>query len=63
MSESEQSAPKKKISLQEAIKKQLESKKNQGDSGKSSINSPQTTKKMKSQQTKKANNQRRRTGV
>ncbi|SFC19457.1 hypothetical protein SAMN05443252_102139 [Bacillus sp. OV322] len=63
MSESEQSAPKKKISLQEAIKKQLESKKNQGDSGKSTINSSQTTKKMKSQQTKKANNQRRRTGV
>lgn len=59
----EQEAPKKKISLQEAMKQQLANKKNQLAVGKLSTNGVQTTKKMKSQQTKKTNNQRRRTGV
>lgn len=59
----ENESPKKKVSLQEAIKLQLENKKNQSSAGKSNSNPLQTTKKMKSQQTKKTNNQRRRTGV
>lgn len=55
--------PKKKISLQEVMKKQMESKKAQTSANHSNAGMSQTTKKMKSQQTKKANNQRRRTGV
>ena len=47
--------PKKKISLQEAMKKQLEIKKNQTSTGKGKMNGDHTTKKMKSQQTKKNN--------
>ena len=45
--------PKKKISLQEAMKKQLEIKKNQTSTGKGIMNGDHTTKKMKSQQTQK----------
>jgi hypothetical protein len=55
--------PKKKISLQEVMKKQMESKKAHTSANHSNAGMSQTTKKMKSQQTKKANNQRRRTGV
>ncbi|MDF2904436.1 MAG: hypothetical protein K0S25_2074 [Bacillus sp. (in: firmicutes)] len=55
--------PKKKMSLQEAIKQQLENKKNQASNNKSSLNGSTATKKLKSQQSKKANNQARRTGV
>ena len=56
-------APKKKISLQEAMKKQLEIKKNQISVGKEKMNADHTTKKMKSQQTKKTSNTRRKMGV
>ena len=53
-----------KISLQEAIKQKMESKKHQRASGNPMTNmSNTTTHKMKSQQTKKPNNQRKRTGV
>ena len=55
--------PKKKISLQEAMKKQLEIKKNQTSTGKGIMNGDHTTKKMKSQQTKKTSNTRRKMGV
>ncbi|MCQ6273789.1 hypothetical protein JMM81_02200 [Bacillus sp. V3B] len=55
--------PKKKISLQEVMKKQMENKKTQASANHSNTRMSQTTKKMKSQQTKKTNNQRRRTGV
>ena len=58
----ESNEPKKKISLQEAMKQKLESKKNQAN-GKSTSNGPQQTKKMQSQQTKKVNNQRRKMGT
>ena len=54
---------KRKISLQEAIKQKMESKKLQKTSGNSMTNFSNTTHKMKSQQTKKPNNQRKRTGV
>jgi len=52
-----------KISLQEAIKQKMESKKPQRASGNPMTNFSNTTHKMKSQQTKKPNNQRKRTGV
>ncbi|MDZ5474188.1 hypothetical protein SM124_21060 [Bacillus sp. 31A1R] len=54
--------PKKKMSLQEAMKQQLEKKK-QATAGKSAANGSMETKKMKSQQTKKVSNQRRKMGV
>ncbi len=64
MTENNQSeAPKKKISLQEAMKQQLENKKKQSDSGKGKMNADLSTKKMKSQQTKKPSNTRRKMGV
>ena len=56
-------APKKKISLQEAMKLQLENKKNQSFTGKGKMNNDLSTKKMKSQQTKKTSNTRRKMGV
>jgi hypothetical protein len=56
-------SPKKKINLQEAIRQQLENKKKQSTAGKPMNHLNQSTKKMKSQQTKKQNNQKRRTGV
>ncbi|WP_040209569.1 hypothetical protein [Neobacillus jeddahensis] len=55
--------PKKKISLQEAMKQQLENKKNKGTAGNSSLNNTQNAKKLKSQQTKKVSNSRRKMGV
>jgi hypothetical protein len=57
------SEPKKKISLQDAIKQQLANKKNQSKAGNASTNNSQTTKKMQSQQTKKVSNSRRKMGV
>ncbi|KQL53925.1 hypothetical protein AN964_10730 [Heyndrickxia shackletonii] len=56
-------APKKKISLQEAMRQQLENKKNQASAGKRNVNADHSTKKMKSQQTKKPSNTRRKMGV
>lgn len=56
-------APKKKISLKEAMKQQLENKKSLSNSGKGKLNGDLTTKKMKSQMTKKASNTRRKMGV
>lgn len=52
----------KKISLQEAIKQKLANQKEQAK-GKSAVQHSNQAQKMKSQQNKKANNQRRRTGV
>lgn len=52
----------KKITLEEAIKQKLASKKQQQSLGRSAANSVKIQN-MKSQQTKKSNNQRRRTGV
>ncbi|MEK4426132.1 hypothetical protein [Solibacillus sp. FSL K6-1523] len=64
MTENNQSeAPKKKLSLQELVKQQLENKKNQSASGKGSAKGDTSTKKMKSQQTKKTSNTRRKMGV
>lgn len=63
MTENNQSkAPKKKVSLQEAMKKQLENKKNQNSSSKGKANVDLSAKKMKSQQTKKTSNTRRKMG-
>ncbi|KQL19634.1 hypothetical protein ACFFHH_23690 [Cytobacillus solani] len=63
MTENNQSeAPKKKVSLQEAMKKQLENKKNQNSSSKGKANVDLSAKKMKSQQTKKPSNTRRKMG-
>jgi hypothetical protein len=45
------------------MKQQLANKKQQAQTGKVSANSNAKVQKMNSQQTKKANNQRRRTGV
>ncbi len=56
-------APKKKISLQEAMKQQLENKKAQSSNSKGKMNADLSTKKMKSQQTKKPSNTRRKMGV
>ncbi|MBM6619803.1 hypothetical protein [Bacillus suaedaesalsae] len=55
---------KKKISLQEAIKQQLANKKQANENGNSNSKQGGTgTQKMKSQHTKKPNNQRRKTGA
>jgi len=54
---------KKKISLQEAMKQQLANKTQQGQGGKASLSGNQKMQKMKSQLTKKPNNQRKRMGV
>jgi hypothetical protein len=58
-----QEEPKKKISLQEAMKLQLENKKNKSAAGISGSNNSQATKKLQSQQTKKVSNSRRKMGV
>lgn len=55
-------ALKKKVSLQEAMKKQLENKKNQNSPSKGKANVDLSAKKMKSQQTKKPSNTRRKMG-
>jgi len=52
-----------KISLQEAMRRKLEQKKQEQASGKTFMNGKPGNQLMKSQQTKKPNNQRRRTGV
>ncbi|MDQ1146388.1 hypothetical protein QE429_003215 [Bacillus sp. SORGH_AS 510] len=54
---------KKKISLQEAMKQQLLNKKNKATSGNSNVNGSSATQKMRSQQTKKVSNSRRKMGV
>ncbi|ANU11414.1 MULTISPECIES: hypothetical protein [Planococcus] len=53
----------KKVSLQEAVKRQLEAKKNQASDKQSGGNGSLSTKKMKSQQTKKVSNNRRKMGT
>lgn len=64
MTENNQSeAPKKKISLKEAVQQQLENKKNQSSPNKGKQNADLSTKKMKSQQAKKTSNTRRKMGV
>jgi hypothetical protein len=64
MTESNQSeAAKKKVSLQELMKQQLANKKNQSTSGNTMGSGSQATQKMKSQQTKKPSNTRRKMGV
>lgn len=57
------STVKKKMSLQEAVMKQLENKKNQNTTTKGKKNADLSPKKMKSQQTKKTSNTRRKMGV
>jgi hypothetical protein len=57
------STEKKKISLQELMKQQLENKKNQNAGGKGKASADLSAKKMKSQQTKKPSNTRRKMGV
>lgn len=53
-----------KVNLADAIRQKLdEKKKQQNTAGKPGAFQPGTTPKMKSQNTKKPNNQRRRTGV
>lgn len=54
---------KKKVSLQEAMKQQLENKKNKAAGGNSHANNSQATKRLTSQQTKKVSNSRRKMGV
>jgi hypothetical protein len=63
MTEANEEIGKKKMNLQDAIKKQLENKKMQNASGNSISNNAHSTKKMKSQQTKKVSNSRRKMGV
>nr|WP_106782977.1 hypothetical protein [Lysinibacillus timonensis] len=53
----------KKMSLQELVKQQLELKKNQSTATKGKMNTDLSTKKLKSQQTKKTSNTRRKMGV
>lgn len=53
----------KKVSLQEAVKRQLEAKKNQASGKQSGGNASLSTKKMKSQQSKKVSNNRRKMGT
>lgn len=54
---------KKKLSLQELVKQQLEAKKNNAAGNKGNVKGDTSTKKMKSQQTKKTSNTRRKMGV
>ncbi|MET3699827.1 hypothetical protein SAMN05877753_11354 [Bacillus oleivorans] len=56
-------AQKKKTSLKEAMRQQLENKKNQAIAGKGKANGDLSTKKLKSQQSKKPSNTRRKMGV
>jgi hypothetical protein len=57
------SVQRKKISLQEAIKQKMESKLQQQGTGNKAKDYIKTNQTMRSQQTKKQNNQRKRTGV
>lgn len=58
-----QETPKKKMTLQEAVKQKLEEKKNQASGGKSQKNGQAANQKAKSQMTKKVSNTRRKMGV
>ncbi|OLO42199.1 hypothetical protein BTR23_02965 [Alkalihalophilus pseudofirmus] len=58
-----QQIEKKKINLQEAIKQQLAKKKQNQGQGNLNSQTANQPKKMKSQQTKKINNQRKRMGT
>lgn len=51
------------VSLQEAMKRRLAEKKQEQANANSAVNQKAKNQMMKSQQTKKPNNQRRRTGV
>lgn len=55
--------PKKKMSLQEAVKQQLENKKNKSSAGNGKTKADLSPQKMKSQQAKKTSNTRRKMGV
>lgn len=59
----QQESPKKKMSLQEAVKQQLENKKNKSSTGNSKMKNDLSPQKMKSQQAKKTSNTRRKMGV
>lgn len=61
--ENNEQVAKKKVSLEEAMKQVLANKKQGQAAGKAGSGPVKSTKAMKSQQTKKPNNQRRRTGV
>lgn len=63
MSENNQNEAPKKKSLQELVKQQLENKKNNSNTGKGKMKTDLSSQKMKSQQTKKASNTRRKMGV
>lgn len=58
----ESEAPKKKMSLKEAIQKQLEVKQNQTSTTNTKGNTVQSAKKMQSQQVKKVSTARRKMG-
>ncbi|WP_042348097.1 hypothetical protein [Bacillus massiliigorillae] len=62
MTKEQNQTEKKKLSLQELMKQQLAAKK-QGQNKNNKSNYSTATKGLKSQLTKKANNQRKRTGV
>ena len=59
---SEQEAPKKKVSLKEAIQKQLEAKKNKSNDNSVKGSPAQSEKKMQSQQAKKVSGAPRKMG-
>ncbi|HEX5564436.1 MAG TPA: hypothetical protein VFX34_05720 [Sporosarcina sp.] len=63
MESNKQSGEKAKISLKDAVKQQLEAKKNKTQSTKTGGNPIQQTPKMKSQQSKKVSQSRRKMGV
>ncbi|WP_019415761.1 hypothetical protein [Paenisporosarcina sp. TG20] len=56
-------APKKKMTLKEAMQQQLEAKKNQASNNTGTGSGSQSSKKMQSQQTKKVSNLRRKMGT
>lgn len=63
MTENNQNEAPKKKSLQELVKQQLENKKNNANNGNGKKKADLSGQKMKSQQTKKASNTRRKMGV
>ncbi|MCM3387092.1 hypothetical protein M3649_02970 [Ureibacillus chungkukjangi] len=63
MTENNQNEAPKKKSLQELVKQQLENKKNNSNNGNGKKKADLSGQKMKSQQTKKASNTRRKMGV
>ncbi len=62
MSEHNQDAPKKKLSLQEIMQQQLEAKKNKNSQAKGSLKGDQSTKKLSNQASKKMTSTRRKMG-